>query len=184
MVISVPGRAHPGFPQPLEIGGHASGSRGADQQVAAELEVLLEELGIDSALLHGGETFVRGEVGGFGSAEVEIDPAEEPLVLLDMPLAELGVALGGCVGHALDAQLARVIAEVACRGHDEDCGRIGAIDPQTIVRGADRAAIGSHLQPGFVSDALPVARVAVHDESARSIGLDGHVPRAREADRA
>ena len=142
-VLRVPGRVHQVVPQALEIRGLGSGPRARDQQVAAVLEQQLGELRIVGAgVLR--DPDVGRQLGGRRAPDVERRPAEQPLVVLRLPRAELVVAPALGVAHVLvgDALVvtARVLeVDVARPDRDQHRDGVGARDGQRAGRCSRRS---------------------------------------------
>src|SRR5262249_10651027 len=78
VIVAVPRRPESVGPDALQIGWQIAWSAARDEQVAAELEILGDELIVFAALLHTFEPLVCGQIAR--SAELKLDAIEERLI--------------------------------------------------------------------------------------------------------
>ena len=130
-VFAVPRRSHAFVPDALQVGGHGAGTAAPHQEIAAELEVERSETGIFLAFLDPGETLVDGKgldrwIGG-RRRHLQVDAAEELLVVCHVPRLEDGIRLGGAAQVA-SAGGGRIASAIVGRGDHDQSNRVGVGD--------------------------------------------------------
>ena len=201
MPVAVPWRLDFLGPDSLQVGGQPAGARGADEQVAAEVEIQGGQGGIGFAIGEIHQALV-GRLGsrrlGLRAAELQGNAVEILAVVLDVPCQQQrhsGLAIAffksACGGGERIGGLAAGEAQVIRGGGEVDQDFIGIFHAQTVAFRRDRTALGGDADARDMGDslaALAIIERAGHEQLVVADGAGGGafrtIQRHREVKRA
>ena len=176
-VFAAPGRVHAVGPEALQIGRLPARTRAGEEQVAAKLEVKRRKLRVVS-IREVLDALVGRQLHRLGGAEVQRNPAEQPLVFGNVRLAQSVKGLPARGSDVIPRQGLRVAADilealVTRRRRDEQHGGIG-VGHGNLVRVRRWFAAGSnHFDAGLelqrAGDAIGRAVDAAQHERVRPV---------------
>lgn len=152
-VFAVPGGFEAVVPDALEIGGLAARTAAGDEQVAAILKYERGQAGIVHARRKA-QAFISGQQFLLATPQIERNPAEQTLIILEVRLSELCPVSVSGFSQRLGAPSCWISGRVlktseTGRGGQHQYGGIGVANLNCAICDCDRPALGAHLQAGF-----------------------------------